>query len=74
MLNSREIDALRADVAANCRAWLARCQAAGLPGRARGTQPGGSGSSPVPAAARATAEASPGPSPPAPDAGAGADS
>ena len=31
MLNSREIDALRADVAANCRAWLARCQAAGLP-------------------------------------------
>ena len=32
MLNSREIDALRADVAANCRAWLARCQAAGLPG------------------------------------------
>ena len=31
MLNSREIDALRADVAANCRAWLARCRAAGLP-------------------------------------------
>lgn len=31
MLNSREIDALRADVAANCRAWLERCQAAGLP-------------------------------------------
>ena len=31
MLNSREIDALRSDVAANCRAWLARCQAAGLP-------------------------------------------
>jgi peptidoglycan L-alanyl-D-glutamate endopeptidase CwlK len=31
MLNSRDIDALRPDVAANCRAWMARCQAAGLP-------------------------------------------
>ena len=37
MLNSREIDALRSDVAANCRAWLARCQAAGLPVLITGT-------------------------------------
>ena len=37
MLNSREIDALRSDVAANCRAWLERCQAAGLPVLITGT-------------------------------------
>lgn len=30
MLNSRDIDLLRADVAANCRVWLERCRAAGL--------------------------------------------
>ena len=31
MLNSRDIDMLRQDVAANCRTWLDRCKAAGLP-------------------------------------------
>lgn len=31
MLNSRDIDKLRADVAANCRVFLDRCAAAGLP-------------------------------------------
>ena len=31
MLNSRDVSLLRADVAANCRIWLARCKAAGLP-------------------------------------------
>ena len=30
MLNSRDIDRLRPDVAANCRAWLELCRAAGL--------------------------------------------
>lgn len=30
MLNSRDIDLLRPDVAANCRKWLERCKAAGL--------------------------------------------
>lgn len=30
MLNSRDIDLLRSDVAANCRIWLERCRAAGL--------------------------------------------
>ena len=30
MLNSRDIDRLRPDVAANCRAWLEMCRAAGL--------------------------------------------
>lgn len=30
MLNSRDIDKLRSDVAANCRVWMARCKAAGL--------------------------------------------
>lgn len=30
MLNSRDIDRLRPDVAANCRIWLERCKAAGL--------------------------------------------
>lgn len=30
MLNSRDIDLLRPDVAANCRIWLERCRAAGL--------------------------------------------
>lgn len=30
MLNSREIDRLRPDVAANCRKWLELCKAAGL--------------------------------------------
>ena len=30
MLNSRDIDLLRRDVAANCRLWLERCHAAGL--------------------------------------------
>ena len=30
MLNSRDISLLRPDVAANCRAWLQRCRAAGL--------------------------------------------
>lgn len=30
MLNSRDIDLLRSDVAENCRQWLARCQTAGL--------------------------------------------
>lgn len=37
MLNSRDIDLLRSDVAANCRLWLARCQAAGLPVLITGT-------------------------------------
>lgn len=31
MLDSRDIDRLRPDVAANCRVFLARCAAAGLP-------------------------------------------
>lgn len=31
MLNSRDIDKLRPDVAANCRVFLASCEAAGLP-------------------------------------------
>lgn len=31
MLNSRDIDLLRRDVAANCRVFLRRCEAAGLP-------------------------------------------
>ena len=30
MLNSREIDRLRPDVAANCRKWMEMCKAAGL--------------------------------------------
>ena len=30
MVNSRDIDRLRADVAENCRRWLARCREAGL--------------------------------------------
>ena len=30
MLNSRDIDRLRPDVAANCRAWLELCRAAGF--------------------------------------------
>ena len=30
MLNSRDINRLRPDVAANCRKWLERCKAAGL--------------------------------------------
>lgn len=30
MLNSRDVDLLRPDVAANCRIWLERCKAAGL--------------------------------------------
>ncbi len=30
MLNSRDIDRLRGDVAVNCRKWLERCRAAGL--------------------------------------------
>ena len=30
MLNSRDISLLRSDVAANCRIWLKRCDAAGL--------------------------------------------
>ena len=30
MLNSRDIDLLRPDVAANCRKWVERCKAAGL--------------------------------------------
>ena len=30
MLNSRDINLLRADVAANCRLWLQLCQAEGL--------------------------------------------
>ena len=30
MLNSRDIDLLRPDVAANCRKWIERCKAAGL--------------------------------------------
>ena len=30
MLNSRDIDRLRPDVAANCRKWIERCKAAGL--------------------------------------------
>lgn len=30
MLNSRDIDRLRPDVAANCRKWVERCKAAGL--------------------------------------------
>lgn len=30
MINSRSIDDLRADVAANCRIWMARCKAEGL--------------------------------------------
>ena len=30
MLNSRDIDLLRPDVAANCRKWLERCKEAGL--------------------------------------------
>ena len=30
MLNSRDVDLLRRDVAANCRIWLERCRAAGL--------------------------------------------
>ena len=30
MRNSRDIDALRSDVAANCRVWLELCKAAGL--------------------------------------------
>ena len=30
MLNSRDINLLRPDVAANCRKWLERCKAAGL--------------------------------------------
>ena len=30
MLNSRDIDLLRPDVAENCRRWMARCRDAGL--------------------------------------------
>ena len=30
MLNSRDIDDLRADVAANCRVWMQLCRDAGL--------------------------------------------
>ena len=30
MLNSRDIDLLRPDVAANCHLWVERCRAAGL--------------------------------------------
>ena len=30
MLNSRDVDLLRPDVAANCKIWLKRCSAAGL--------------------------------------------
>ena len=37
MLNSRDISLLRPDVAANCRAFLARCQAAGWPALVTGT-------------------------------------
>ena len=37
MLNSRNIDLLRRDVADNCRLWLARCEAAGLPVLITGT-------------------------------------
>ena len=37
MLNSRNIDDLRPDVAANCRVWMALCKAAGLPVLVTGT-------------------------------------
>ena len=37
MLNSRNINLLRPDVAANCRLWMARCEAAGLPVLITGT-------------------------------------
>lgn len=37
MLNSRNIDLLRRDVADNCRLWLKRCEAAGLPVLITGT-------------------------------------
>ena len=37
MLNSRDIDRLRADVAENCRTWLERCKEAGLAALVTGT-------------------------------------
>ena len=41
MLNSRDIDDLRADVAANCRVWMQLCRDAGESGMGEKIELGG---------------------------------